>query len=349
MAGACFQRRERTRHVEPAVTEARIRSRGPQVDGAGAQCRLELADRGPGLALQQDGRGTRDDPRGVRRAPRDEVGRLGERHRGQQLLAGGQEHRKNRAVATVGTNARFREELAGRVDGADRERGGVAGVETGVIRRRTVAAGLGAVVAGGEDRQDLGGPPGVDETAHGAVAAARGQRPGVDQDVGLADGEHPVGALGQEHVVVMAVGQSGAGDPLRSRSHPEGLPRDVARDRHAQDAGAVTEGAVDRLGASAGRVVPGRRAAAKAVAQLLVDGAGAGVDETHDHAAAVEPLPPGTLGADRRDRPGPPCLLAGRAAGHVPHRPLTRRLGGDGRHFRPASELPRALRRRFHH
>ena len=100
-------------------------------------------------------------------------------------------------------------------------------------------------------------------------------------------GQYPLGALGERDVVVVAIGKSDAGDPLRARC-------DTNRASHggAEDARSMPAQNVGRRCCRTGWIEPGRIAAAIILTELLVNGAGPGVDDSDDDAVTVQTFPP---------------------------------------------------------
>src|SRR5216117_3554247 len=159
------------------------------------------------------------------------------------------------------------------------------------------------MIPGLEDGKDLGRAPGSDNALERTVASSVWELPRVDEHVGLADREHPVGALGQGYVAIATARQSHTRDPLRPWGHADFPAAGTAAHSGAEHSGAVSHEDVQRAGGRVDRIVPGSFAAAVVLAQLLVCRARPRINESDHHAAAVQALPPGRGCTDGVQRP----------------------------------------------
>ena len=184
--------------------------------------------------------------------------------------------------------------------GADRER-------LRQVRRRCVGRRSGAAVAGGEDREDVRGPQGLEIGLELAVAARQLRAPRGIDDVGRVVGRRVAVGIqqpleGEMDCAVRAharVVEDARGDEAGAGRHADA----PARDHHADDLRAVTV-EIGRCAVLAEGIEPAVGSAAIAARELRVGEIDAGVERRDRHSAAVDAVAPAARGRAAAAMPG---------------------------------------------
>ncbi len=220
------------------------------------------------------------------------------------------------------------------------------------------ASGPRAGVAGGKSRKNPGSPPRLDVGQELRDAAARGERPGVDHDIGrvcriAAGGQKPLEDLMEGRGETgSVVGPGLRRDPLGAGRHADVRAVGIAADRSSGRVRAVTVEVV-RVRVLAVGIEPARRMVALvARGQVRMRPIHAGVEAAHDCLGAVVVGGPHFRRTDHRDVPfgRPGCRLRARRARrrrdhcvgpHLQHVVACRQPTDDGfigRHRKPVED-----------